>query len=145
VPGLVETSSNLASVKMTGGEIVVTTSQRSSIESAKHATAAAVGAVFALAGARVEHSEGYPGWSPNPESRLLEVTKEAYLKLFGEPIQVKAIHAGLECGLFLEKYPQLEMISTGPTILGAHSPDERLEVASVERSWQLLLEIVRTI
>jgi dipeptidase D len=130
---------------MEGGKIVVTTSQRSSIESAKRATAAAVEAIFSLAGARVEHSDGYPGWAPNPESHLLDVAKRAYEKLFGAPIKVRAIHAGLECGLFLEKYPYLEMISTGPTILGAHSPDERLEIATVEKSWRLLLEILRTL
>ncbi|MDR2894941.1 MAG: beta-Ala-His dipeptidase, partial [Alistipes sp.] len=107
MPGLVETSTNLASVKMTGGQIVVTTSQRSSVESAKWATATAVESVFALAGARVEHSEGYPGWAPDPSSHLLEVTEKAYEKLFGEPIKVRAIHAGLECGLFLEKFPHL--------------------------------------
>jgi dipeptidase D len=145
IQGLVETSTNLASVKMEGGKIVVTTSQRSSIESAKRATAAAVEAVFSLAGARVEHSDGYPGGAPNPESHLLDVAKKAYEKLFGAPIKVRAIHAGLECGLFLEKYPYLEMISTGPTILGAHSPDERLEIATVEKSWRLLLEIIKTL
>jgi dipeptidase D len=145
VPGLVETSTNLASVKMTDRGITVTTSQRSSFESAKHAAAASVGAVFALAGARVEHSEGYPGWSPDPDSHLLDVTKRAYERLFGEQIKVRAIHAGLECGLFLEKDPHLEMISTGPTILGAHSPDERLEIATVDRAWRLLLEILRVL
>ncbi|MDR2913103.1 MAG: aminoacyl-histidine dipeptidase [Alistipes sp.] len=145
MPGLVETSTNLASVKMVDGQIVVTTSQRSSVESAKWAAAEAVEAVFALAGARVEHSDGYPGWAPDPSSRLLELAEKAYLKLFDRPVKVRAIHAGLECGLFLEKYPHLEMISTGPTILGAHSPDERIEIATVDRAWRLLLEVVRTI
>ncbi len=145
VPGLVETSSNLASVKMQDGQIEVTTSQRSSLESGKRAAAAAVEAVFSLAGARVEHSDGYPGWAPNPDSHLLEVTKEAYADLFGGPIKVRAIHAGLECGLFLEKYPGLDMISTGPTILGAHSPNERLKIDTVEKTWRLLLEILRRI
>jgi dipeptidase D len=145
VPGLVETSTNLASVKMTGLQIVVTTSQRSSVESAKRATADAVDAVFSLAGARVEHSEGYPGWAPNTGSHLLEVTQKAYEKLFDTPIKVRAIHAGLECGLFLEKYPHLEMVSTGPTILGAHSPDERIEIATVDKFWRLLLEILKNL
>ncbi len=145
VPGLVETSSNLASVKLEEGRIVVTTSQRSSVESAKWAAAHAVEAVFTLAGARVEHSEGYPGWAPNPESHLLEVTKEAYRELFGTEIKVRAIHAGLECGLFLEKYPRLDMISTGPTILGAHSPNERLRIDTVAKTWKLLIEILRRI
>ncbi|MDR1671173.1 MAG: aminoacyl-histidine dipeptidase [Alistipes sp.] len=145
VPGLVETSTNLASVKVDGNRIVVTTSQRSSVESAKRAVAAEVEAVFTLAGARVDHSDGYPGWAPNPDSHLLEVTKNAYERLFGTPIKVRAIHAGLECGLFLEKFPHLDMVSTGPTILGAHSPDERLEIATVDKSWRLLLEILKTL
>lgn len=143
--GLVETSTNLASVKMTDNQIIVTTSQRSSRESTKAAAAKAVGAVFELAGARVEHSAGYPGWTPDPSSRLLEITQAAYRKLFGREIEVKAIHAGLECGLFLERFPHLEMVSTGPTILGAHSPDERLEVATVAKVWRLLSEIVRNL
>ncbi len=90
----------------------------------------------------MEHSDGYPGWAPNPDSQLLEITKKAHEKLFGTPIKVRAIHAGLECGLFLQKFPQLEMVSFGPTIRGAHSPDERLEIAAVERFWQLLLEVL---
>ncbi|MDR2882605.1 MAG: aminoacyl-histidine dipeptidase [Alistipes sp.] len=145
VPGLVETSSNLASVKMEQGKIVVTTSQRSSVESGKWSAAEAVEAVFSLAGARVEHSEGYPGWAPNPDSQLLEITKKAYRELFGREIKVRAIHAGLECGLFLEKYPTLDMISTGPTILGAHSPNERLKIDTVGKTWRLLLEILQHI
>jgi dipeptidase D len=142
MPGLVETSTNLASVKMAEGEIVVTTSQRSSLESAKHATAAAVEAVFELAGARVEHSDGYPGWAPNPHSHILEVTERAYERLFGVKAKVRAIHAGLECGLFLEKYPQLELVSVGPTLRGVHSPTERLEIPSVDKFWRLLIEIL---
>jgi dipeptidase D len=145
VPGLVETSTNLASVKMIESQIVVVTSQRSSIESAKQRIAAEVEGTFARYGARVEHSDGYPGWAPNPSSHLLEVTKTAYQKLFGAPIEVRAIHAGLECGLFLEKFPHLDMVSTGPTILGAHSPDERLEIATVDKAWRLLLEILSTL
>ncbi|MDR2891147.1 MAG: aminoacyl-histidine dipeptidase [Alistipes sp.] len=151
MPGLVETSTNLASVKMSpgsataSGQIVVTTSQRSSVESAKKAVAEAVGAVFELAGARVEHSEGYPGWAPNPGSHLLKVTEKAYEKLFAKPVKVRAIHAGLECGLFLERFPEMDMISTGPTIREVHSPDEKIEIATVEKSWLLLLEILRTL
>ncbi len=143
---LVETSSNLASVKFTDGDhITVTTSQRSSVESAKAEAAASVESVFALAGAKVTHSEGYPGWNPNPESHLLEVTKQAYQALFGNAPKVRAIHAGLECGLFLQKFPQLEMISFGPTLRGVHSPDERLEIASVDKFWKLLLEVLKTL
>jgi dipeptidase D len=145
MPGLVETSTNLASIKMTDSEIVVTTSQRSSVESAKHATAVAVESVFKLAGARVEHSDGYPGWAPNPHSHILEVTERAYEKLFGSKAKVRAIHAGLECGLFLEKYPELEMVSIGPTLRGVHSPTERLEIATVDKFWLLLVEILKNI
>ena len=145
MPGLVETSTNLASVKMADGKIVVTTSQRSSVESAKAWAAAAVESVFALAGARVEHSDGYPGWSPNPHSHILDVTEKAYMKLFGAKAKVRAIHAGLECGLFLEKYPQLEMVSIGPTLRGVHSPDERLEISTVGKFWKLLIEILEKI
>lgn len=145
MPGLVETSTNLASVKMEGGEVVVTTSQRSSVESSKKATARAVESVFALGGARVEHSDGYPGWAPDPHSHLLEVTEKAYEKLFSAKAKVRAIHAGLECGLFLEKYPHLEMVSIGPTLRGVHSPDERLEIASVDKFWRLLVEMLKTV
>ena len=146
VPGLVETSTNLASVKFEeGNRIVVTSSQRSSVESAKTYVMQMVESVFALAGADVAHSDGYPGWNPDPRSKLLDVTVESYRRLFGTEPKVRAIHAGLECGLFLEKYPNLEMVSFGPTLRGVHSPDERLEIATVDKFWKLLLEVLRTI
>lgn len=145
VPGLVETSTNLASVKFEEGRIVVTSSQRSSVESAKTYVMQMVESVFALAGADVAHSDGYPGWAPDPKSRLLEITAEAYRRLFGTEPKVRAIHAGLECGLFLEKYPELEMVSFGPTLRGVHSPDERLEIATVPKFWNLLKEVLRTL
>ncbi len=111
VEGLVETSTNLASVKFTDNKsIVVTTSQRSSVESAKTYAMQMVESVFTLAGADVTHSDGYPGWTPNPDSALLQLTVESYRELFGGEPLVKAIHAGLVCGLFLEKYPNLDMI-----------------------------------
>ena len=145
VPGLVETSTNLASVKFAeGNRIVVTSSQRSSVESAKTYVMQMVESVFALAGADVAHSDGYPGWMPDPQSRLLEVTVDAYKRLFGSEPKVRAIHAGLECGLFLEKYPDLEMVSFGPTLRGVHSPDERLEIATVPKFWKLLCEVPKT-
>ncbi len=146
VPGLVETSTNLASVKFEGDDrIVVTSSQRSSVESAKTYVMQMVESVFALAGADVAHSDGYPGWTPNPQSKLLEVTAESYKRLFAAEPKVRAIHAGLECGLFLEKYPDLEMVSFGPTLRGVHSPDERLEIATVDKFWRLLTEVLRTL
>ena len=145
MPGLVETSTNLASVKFADNKIVITTSQRSSSESAKEYAKLHVAAVFTAAGCEVVHSDGYPGWSPNPQSALLECTKEAYKRLFGTEPKVRAIHAGLECGLFLEKYPHLEMVSFGPTLRGVHSPDERLEISTVDKFWKLLIEVVATI
>ena len=143
VQGLVETSTNLASVKFEGEDaIVVTSSQRSSVESAKTYAMQTVESVFTLAGADVAHSDGYPGWAPNPDSNLLAVTVESYKRLFGVEPKVRAIHAGLECGLFLEKYPELEMVSFGPTLRGVHSPDERLEIATVRKFWDLLADVL---
>ena len=143
MPGLVETSTNLASVKFgDDNTIVVTSSQRSSVESAKLYAMQTVESVFTLAGAEVVHSDGYPGWAPNPDSELLRKTVETYRELFAAEPKVRAIHAGLECGLFLEKYPDLEMVSFGPTLRGVHSPDERLEIATVPKFWQLLTELL---
>lgn len=147
VENLVETSTNLASVKFIGNnQIRITTSQRSASNTAKRDAANMVRAVFQLTNAvSIEHSEGYPGWQPNKNSEILKISETAYKKLFGVEPLVKAIHAGLECGLFLEKYPDLDMISFGPTIRGAHSPDERLEIATVQKFWDLLLEILKNI
>ncbi len=146
VSGLVETSTNLASVKFVdGNRIVVTSSQRSSVESAKTYVMQMVESVFALAGADVAHTDGYPGWAPDPQSKLLEIAVDSYKQLFGVDPKVRAIHAGLECGLFLEKYPELEMVSFGPTLRGVHSPDERLEIATVPKFWELLKEVLRRI
>ena len=143
VQGLVETSTNLASVKFEGEDsIVVTSSQRSSVESAKTYAMQTVESVFTLAGADVAHSDGYPGWAPDPDSTLLATTVESYKRLFGVEPKVRAIHAGLECGLFLEKYPELEMVSFGPTLRGVHSPDERLEIATVRKFWDLLADVL---
>ncbi len=146
MPGLVETSTNLASVKMPSeGEIVVTTSQRSSVGHAKLYAMRQVESVFELAGASVEHSDGYPGWAPNPDSQLLKWCEASYADLFGMQPKVRAIHAGLECGLFLEKYPHLEMVSFGPTLRGVHSPDERIEISTVEKFWVLLLDVLKRV
>lgn len=145
IEGLVETSTNLASVKPIAGGVEVVTSQRSSVESAKHDAAAAIESVLELGGGTVTHSDGYPGWAPDTSSKLLKVSEEQYVKLFGAKPAVKAIHAGLECGLFLEKYPRLEMISVGPTLRGVHSPDERLEIATVEKFWKHLLAILQNL
>jgi dipeptidase D len=144
--GMVETSTNLASVKVTeGNKILVTTSQRSELESRKHYAAQMVRSVFELAGANVTHSDGYPGWTPNPTSKILETTVKSYKKLFGAEPAVRSIHAGLECGLFLEKYPNLDMVSFGPTIKGAHSPDERLDIETTEKFWKHLVDVLERI
>ncbi len=146
IAGLVETSTNLAAVKMAdGNKIVITTSQRSSTESLKRDAANRINAVFTLAGAEVEHTEGYPGWKPNTDSPILAVAKRSYQNLFGVEPEVKAIHAGLECGLFLEKYPHLDMVSCGPTITGAHSPDEQVNIHSVEKWWKFLVDVLQNI
>lgn len=143
MPGLVETSTNLASVKMKeGNKIVITTSQRSSVESAKHDVANQVEAALSLAGATVTHGDGYPGWKPNLNSDILKTAQQCYTKLFGEDPKIRAIHAGLECGLFLEKYPYLDMISIGPQMYGVHSPDERLSISSTQKCWKWLVEIL---
>jgi dipeptidase D len=143
--GLVETSTNTASVKFVGKQIVVTTSQRSSVELAKRNAMHSVEAVLASSGATVEHSDGYPGWTPNPNSSLLAWSIDSYKSLFDAEPKVRAIHAGLECGLFLEKYPHLEMVSFGPTLRGVHSPDERLEIATVDKFWRLLLDVLKRV
>ena len=144
VPGLVETSSNLASIKRAGeNSILVTTSQRSSIESARDNVSSVVRTAFEMGGAAVTTKGQYPGWKPNMKSEILKVACDTYKELFGEDAKIKAIHAGLECGLFLEKAPHLDMVSFGPTMRGVHSPDERLHIASTERWWrhlQALLE-----
>lgn len=136
---LVETSTNLASVKMgANNTVVVTTSQRSMVESRKWDIANQVEAHFLLAGARVEHGEGYPGWQPNMQSPLMEVARDAYYELYGVKPAIKAIHAGLECGLFLEKFPHIDMVSFGPTLQGVHSPSERMHIPAVERFYEQL-------
>ncbi len=143
MPGLVETSTNLASVKFVeGNKIKIETSQRSSVESAKYDMAQTVASVFKLAGAKVKHGDGYPGWKPNTDSEIMKITEASYEKLFNQKPEVKAIHAGLECGLFLEKYPHLDMISFGPTIKGAHSPDERMSIPTVQKFWDLLVDVL---
>lgn len=145
IEGLVETSSNLASIKVRNHKIIVTSSQRSSILSARKNVADSVQAVLELAGARVDVGEGYPGWKPNTHSEILKVAVETYKELFGVEPKVKAIHAGLECGLFLEKYPSLDMVSFGPTLRGVHSPDERMLIPTVDKFWKHLLAVLKQV
>ena len=143
MPGMVETSTNLASVKFKGeNTVVVTTSQRSDITSEKMNIAQMVASVFKLAQAKVVHGEGYPGWTPDPDSAILKIAVASYKKLFGKEPVVRSIHAGLECGLFLEKYPGMDMISFGPTLRGVHSPDEKVNIRTVEMWWRHLVDIL---
>ena len=134
--GLVETSTNLASVKMLpDSKVLVPTSQRSSVESRKWDIARQVEALFRLAGAEVTHGDGYPGWAPDMNSRIMRIASDAYEELYGVKPAIKAIHAGLECGLFRAKYPHLDMVSFGPTLRDVHSPSERMHIPAVERFW----------
>ncbi len=145
MPGLVETSTNLASIKMRDGYIEVNTSQRSSIEASKHHLKWAVEQALSMACDEVTHGDGYPGWAPNPKSELLEVVKKAYIDLYKAEPKVLAIHAGLECGLFLEKYPYLDMVSIGPQMYGVHSPQERLSIPSTDKCYQWLCQTLKSL
>ncbi len=143
MPGLVETSTNMASVKMIEpGVIKIETSQRSSVESEKRAIAQAVATTFSLAGAEVKQGSGYPGWKPNTNSPIMKVCADTYRDLYGKEPEIMAIHAGLETGLFLTKYPYLDMVSIGPTMEGVHSPDERLYIPSVGTFYAYLKEVL---
>lgn len=143
---MVETSTNMASVKfINNNTVLVTTSQRSEIESRKYFASEMVRSVFELAGAEVKNSDGYPGWTPNPNSHILKIAVDSYERLFGKSPKVRSIHAGLECGLFLEKYPELDMVSFGPTIRNAHSPDERIEIETVSKFWSHLTDVLKNI
>ncbi|MDY6327290.1 MAG: aminoacyl-histidine dipeptidase [Bacteroidales bacterium] len=143
IKDFVETSTNLASVKVEGDNIVFTTSQRSSVESKKQAIVDKVSATFWMVGADVVNTDGYPGWNPNPNSEALKLLVQAYNNVFHKDPLVLAIHAGLECGLFSEKYPDMDMVSFGPTLRGVHSPDEKLEIKTVQMCWDLIAEFFR--
>lgn len=145
IENFVETSTNLASVKMTEpGVIRIGSSQRSCVTAARRAAAAKMEACFVLAGAIVKHEGEYPGWAPAAESPVRDACVASYRKLFGVEPKVKAIHAGLECGLFTEKFPGLDMVSFGPTLRGVHAPGERLDLASLDKFVALLTDVVTT-
>jgi dipeptidase D len=145
IEGLVETSTNLAIIKTQTDTVEILTSQRSSVGSAIKDIAAKVGSLGELVNYEVEQGGGYPAWEPNPSSKLLATCKTIYTNKFGKEPEVKAIHAGLECGIIGEKYPGMDMISFGPDIEGAHSPDERVNIAATEKIWELLKEILANI
>ena len=159
IPGLVQTSTNLASIKMKGdatdddqeiaqlkdNEIKIATSQRSAIESAKQDMIDMVDCAFAHKGIVVSHASGYPGWKPDINSSILAVSKSCFEKIYGHQPIIKAIHAGLECGLIGEKYPGIDMISFGPTLMGVHAPGEKIEIHTVQKCWDLLKEVMKSL
>ena len=142
---LVETSSNVAAVKTTDTQVEVLSSQRSNVMSNLDNMCNTVAAAYRLAGAKVMTTDGYPAWKMNPNSKLVDITVAAYRKLFGKDPKVLGIHAGLECGLFSERYPELDMVSFGPTLRYVHTPDERLLIPTVQMVWDHWLEILKNI
>ncbi len=144
-PGTVESSSNLAIVKSTDEMIEIKLLVRSSSESRKDALCSSLESIFALAGAKVEENNGYNGWQPNINSPILELMKETYRDLFGKEAEVKVMHAGLECGIIQGAYPQMDMISIGPDLEHPHSPDERVSIPSVARTWELIKHVLERI
>jgi dipeptidase D len=142
---LVETSNNIAKIKVEAGEVIIENLTRSSVESSKYDLAHALKSVYELMGCEVTFSGAYPGWTPNPNSAILKVMSENYERLFDHKPRVVACHAGLECGILGQNYPQMDMISFGPNIYGAHSPDECASISSVEKYWQLVKETLNNI
>jgi len=145
IPGLVETSTNVAVLTTGKNTISLETSQRSSVESEKDEIVQTVTAIFELGGAKVELDAGYPGWKPDLDSKILATAKATYKELYGVEPEVKAVHAGLECGIIGEKYPGMDMVSFGPTLEAVHSPDEKIYVDSVEKYWDFLLGILKRV
>lgn len=145
IPGLVETSTNLAVVVTKGKAVEVTLSQRSSVESEKHDISNSIAAFFKLAKAEVIQGDGYPGWKPDIHSQVLVTMKNVYHQMYGNEPAVKAIHAGLECGIIKERYPDMDMISFGPTLMDVHSPDEKILISTVDKFWNLLAAVLKNI
>ena len=145
VEGLVETSNNIAKVDLKNGKIQIGCLTRSSSESSKLDLANSIRSSFELAGFEVEFSGAYPGWLPNMNSEILQIVSNTYRKLFEKKPKIMACHAGLECGILGQNYPKMDMISFGPNIKGAHSPDERAQISSTQKFWKLLQEILKNI
>ena len=145
VPGLVQNSTNLATVTTKGDTVEIVTSQRSAIESSKLALAQMVASVFRSAGFETENTGSYPGWKPEPNSEIVKKLQSVHEQVFGHPAKLIAMHAGLECGVIGEKYPGMEMVSFGPTIVGPHSPHERVEISSVQGFWKYLKAVLEAI
>jgi dipeptidase D len=145
VPGLVQNSTNLAIVSVHGDVAEIITSQRSAIEASKHAMAQMVATVFRMAGFDVEHAGSYPGWKPEPTSEIVQKLQRVHEQLFGTPAKLIAMHAGLECGVIGEKYPGMQMVSFGPTIVDPHSPNERVKISTVHSFWEFLKAVLEKI
>jgi len=145
VPGLVQTSTNLAVITTKGDTVEIITSQRSAIEASKNAAAAMIATVCRLAGFEVEQGGSYPGWKPDPHSEVVQKLQQVHEKLFGQPAKLIAMHAGLECGVIGEKYPGMQMASFGPTIVGPHSPNERVQISTVQNFWIYLKGVLEHI
>jgi dipeptidase D len=145
VSGLVQTSTNLAIVKTNGQTVEVVTSQRSAIAGSKLGAARMVATACRLAGFSPEHAGSYPGWKPEPDSDLVRKLQEVHQKVYGHPAELVAMHAGLECGVIGEKYPGMQLISFGPTIVDPHSPYERVEIPSVQKFWKYLTSVLESV
>jgi dipeptidase D len=145
IRGLVETSTNVAIIKTDAKGVTLITSQRSSVASEIDEIVHTVASILQLGGADAETSDGYPGWKPNMDSKILKIARETYKDLTGKKPEVKAIHAGLECGIIGEKYPGIDMVSFGPTLEGVHSPDEKMHIDTVEKFWNFLLAILKNV
>jgi dipeptidase D len=145
IEGLVETSNNIAKISVANATLKIECLTRSSVDSSKDDMAATLTSVFELAGYTVQCSGHYPGWAPNMDSAILKVVESLYISLHGEKPNVAACHAGLECGILGQNYPKMDMISFGPTIKGAHSPDERASISSAQKYWKFVLEILKNI
>ena len=145
IPGLIETSTNVATIKSTAKSIDLVTSQRSSVASEHAEICDTVQVILELGGAKVKAGDGYPGWKPNMNSDILKVARSTYQALYGKACEVKAIHAGLECGIIGEKYPGMDMLSFGPTLEGVHSPDEKMHISTVEKYWDFLMGILKNV
>jgi dipeptidase D len=143
--GMVETSSNIASIVTTETEINIVSSQRSNVMSNLDNMCATIGACFRLAGAQVKHSDGYPAWKMRSHSELQKIVLDSYVRLFGKEPVMRGIHAGLECGLFSERYPSLDMVSFGPTLSFVHTPEERLHIPTVQMVWDHLIDVLKNI
>ena len=145
VPGLVQNSTNLAVIMMPDGAAEIITSQRSAIESSRNGLAQTVATVFRMAGFEPEHSGNYPGWKPEPTSEIVQKLQSVHEQLFGKPAKLIAMHAGLECGVIGEKYPGMQMVSFGPTIVDPHSPNERVQISTVQSFWKFLRAVLEKI